>query len=96
MRPSKIFRIYPLSQKDNPPKMTFSNVSGKFNNTIHRMDYGYWEELNSQIQDETARWASTPTFAACLRRLASRRVRKFAPDDEEEEDSRGRRQRSAP
>ena len=32
------FRIYPLSKKDNPPKMTFVNASGKFMNTIHRMD----------------------------------------------------------
>ena len=34
----KSFRIYPLSKKDNPPKMKFVNVSGKSFNTIHRMD----------------------------------------------------------
>lgn len=49
----KHFKIYPLSKKDNPPEMTFVNASGKPNNTIHRMDFGYWEELNAQIQDET-------------------------------------------
>ena len=47
------FKMYPLSQKNNPPEMTFVNVSGKPHNTIHRMDFGYWEELNTQIQDET-------------------------------------------
>ena len=47
-----LFKMYPLSKKDNPPKMTFVNVSGKLDNTIHRMDYGYWEELNKTIQDE--------------------------------------------
>ena len=47
-----IFRIYPLSSKNNPPKMNFINVSGKFHNTIHRMDYGFWEEVNAVIQKE--------------------------------------------
>ena len=46
----QFFRMYPLSKKDNPPKMTFVNASGKFNNTIHRMDFGYWEELDQTIQ----------------------------------------------
>ncbi|MFN3132388.1 DUF1254 domain-containing protein [Roseibium sp.] len=32
------FRIYPLSQADNPPEMTFVDVSGKEFNTIHLMD----------------------------------------------------------
>ena len=27
-------------------------MSGKFHSTIHRMDYGYWEEINAQIQAE--------------------------------------------
>ncbi len=45
----KIFRIYPLSQKNNPPKMNFVNASGKFNNTSHRMDYGIFEEINEVV-----------------------------------------------
>jgi len=48
----KSFKIYPLSQKNNPPPMNFVNMSGKFHNTIHRMDYGFWEELNTPIQAE--------------------------------------------
>lgn len=48
----KRFRMYPLSQRDNPPEMTFINVSGTEHNTIHRMDFGYWEELNATIQRE--------------------------------------------
>ena len=46
----KNFRVYPLSQKDNPPKMTFVNASGKFINTIHRMDYKIYEEMNIGIK----------------------------------------------
>ena len=53
----KMFRMYPLSKKGNPPEMHFINVSGKFHNTIHRMGYGYWEELNAQIQAEPIRRA---------------------------------------
>ena len=48
----KTFRMYPLSQKDNPPKMNFVNASGIFHNTIHRMDYGIFEEINEVVQAE--------------------------------------------
>lgn len=48
----KKFRIYPLSQKDNPPKMTFVNASGKFMNTIHRMDEKIFNEINDVVQAE--------------------------------------------
>ena len=46
------FKIYPLSQKDNPPAMNFVNMSGKINNTIHRMDADIFEEMNSVVQSE--------------------------------------------
>ena len=46
------FRIYPLSQKDNPPKMNFVDASGKFMNTIHRMDEKIYEEINEVVQAE--------------------------------------------
>jgi len=48
----KNFRIYPLSKKDNPPKMKFVNMSGKFTSTIHRMDAGIFEEINKVVQAE--------------------------------------------
>jgi len=48
----KTFRIYPLSKKNNPPKMNFVNASGKFNNTIHRMDYEIFNEINAVVQAE--------------------------------------------
>ena len=46
------FRIYPLSKKDNQPKMTFVNASGKKLNTIHRMDEHIFEEINDVVQAE--------------------------------------------
>ena len=75
----KIFRMYPLSQKDNPPKMNFINVSGKFNNTIHRMDYEIFNEINEVVQAEP----SEGQDAEILGILASVGIKKgqpFAPD----------------
>jgi hypothetical protein len=45
-------RVYPLAKKDNPPKMTVINVSGKPFNTIHAMDAKFFEEVNSVVQRE--------------------------------------------
>jgi len=64
----KLFRIYPLSKKNDPPRMNFINVSGIFNNTVHRMDYGYWDKLNRSQ-------GSTPTPVGCWPPLASRKAR---------------------
>jgi hypothetical protein len=46
------FKCYPLSQRSNPPRMNFVDVSDVPSSTIHRMDYGYWDEVNRTIQDE--------------------------------------------
>ena len=76
----KLFRMYPLSQKDSPPEMTFVNISGKFNNTIHRMDYGYWEELNSTIQAEPIDGLDVET-RGLLAAIGIRKGQEFKPDD---------------
>src|SRR6516164_3798675 len=46
----KRLRIYPLEKAANPPETKFINVSGKAFNTIHAMDYSYWEEVNQVVQ----------------------------------------------
>lgn len=76
----KLFRMYPLSKKDNPPKMKFINVSGKFHNTIHRMDYGYWEELNAQIQAEPIDGLN-PEIRGLLATIGIKKGKEFKPDD---------------
>ena len=79
-RTKKLFKMYPLSQKDNPPEMKFINVSGKFNNTIHRMDYGIFEEINEVVQAEPGDSAD----AEILGMLASIGIKKgqsFKPDE---------------
>ena len=75
----KLFRVYPLSQQANPPKMNFIDVSGKFHNTIHRMDYGYWEELNAQIQDEPLTGLE-PEVRGLLASIGIEKGKPFEPD----------------
>ena len=75
----KVFRMYPLSQKDNPPKMTFINVSGKFNNTIHRMDYGIFGEINEVVQAEPAD-SGDPELLGLLASIGIKKGVPFKPD----------------
>jgi len=73
------FRIYPLSQKDNPPAMHFINVSGTEHNTIHRMDYGYWEEVNETIQAEPTTGLD-PEIRGLLASIGIEKGKPFSPD----------------
>jgi hypothetical protein len=73
-------RIYPLSKKDNPPAMNFVNMSGIPHNTIHRMDYGYWEEVNETIQSEPATGLN-PEIRGMLAAIGIEKGKPFAPDE---------------
>ena len=75
----KLFKIYPLSQKENPPKMNFVNVSGKYHNTVHRMDYGYWEELDAQIQAEPIEGLDAD-IRGLLATIGIKKGQEFKPD----------------
>ena len=75
----KLFRMYPLSQKDSPPEMNFVNMSGKFNNTIHRMDYGYWHEVDAQIQAEPIEGLD-PEIRGLLASIGIEKGKDFNPD----------------
>ena len=74
------FKIYPLSKKDNPPAMNFVNVSDKPHNTIHRMDFGFWEELDSAIQAEPSEGLD-PEIAGLLAAIGIQKGKEFAPDE---------------
>lgn len=76
----KLFRMYPLSQRDDPPEMKFIDVSGTEHNTIHRMDYGYWEEVNSTIQAEPADGIS-PEVRGMLAAIGIEKGKEFKPDE---------------
>jgi hypothetical protein len=45
-------QIYPLSKKDNPPKMEYISGSGRAFNTIHANDYSFYEHLHHIIDAE--------------------------------------------
>jgi len=75
----KIFRMYPLSQKNNPPKMNFVNMSGKFTNTIHRMDSKIFDEINKVVQAEPSQ-GQNPEILGTLASIGIVKGQPFNPD----------------
>jgi hypothetical protein len=76
----KHFRIYPLSQKENPPEMTFVNASGQSVNTIHRMDYHVFEEINEVVQAEPS-MGESPEILGALAAIGIKKGQPFEPDE---------------
>jgi hypothetical protein len=74
-----LFRIYPLSRAKNPPKMTFVNVSGKEFNTIHRMDFEMFKEIDEVVQAEPSE-GQNPEILGLLASIGIRKGRPFNPD----------------
>lgn len=74
-----IFRMYPLSQKESPPKMNFINVSGKEFNTIHRTDYQIFEEINDVVQAEPSE-GQDPEILGQLASIGIKKGQAFKPD----------------
>ncbi len=74
-----LFRMYPLSQADSPPEMTFVNVSGQEFNTIHRMDAEMFAEINRVIQTEPLH-GEAPALLGHLAAIGMVQGQEFAPD----------------
>ena len=74
------FKIYPLSQRDNPPSMNFVNVSGKTINTIHRMDERIFDEINAVIQSEPA-FGENAEVLGTLAAIGIKKGVDFKPDE---------------
>lgn len=72
-------KIYPLSHKDNPPAMNFVNVSGKYINTIHRMDADIFHEINAVVQAEPS-IGENPEILGALAAIGIKKGQEFAPD----------------
>jgi hypothetical protein len=72
-------RVYPLSKKDNPPKMTFVNGSGKYFNTIHSLDYSVFEEINTVVQAEPNS-AMDPDTLGLFASIGIEKGKPFKPD----------------
>jgi len=72
-------RIYPLAKKDNPPEMNFVNASGKYFNTIHSLDYSFFEEINEVVQEEPNA-AMDPETLGLLASIGIEKGKPFKPD----------------
>jgi len=48
----KFLKVYPLSQKSNPPEIKFINLSGVAHSTLGATNFSFWEDINRTIQDE--------------------------------------------
>jgi hypothetical protein len=75
----KQLRIYPLAQAANPPVSTFVNISGKTINTIHSMDFSFFEEVNEVVQEEPNA-ALDPETLGLLAAIGIEKGKPFAPD----------------
>ncbi len=78
-RTKRLFKLYPLSQKDNPEPLNFVNVSGKFNNTIHSMDVSMFEEINEVVQSEPAN-GQNPEILGTFAAIGIKKGVEFKPD----------------
>ena len=72
-------KVYPLAQSANPPALNFVDVSGKAFNTVHAMDYTYFEEINELIQEEPNE-AYVPEVLGLLQQIGIEKGKPFAPD----------------
>ncbi|MGI9366442.1 MAG: DUF1214 domain-containing protein, partial [Rhizobiaceae bacterium] len=75
-----LFKIYPLSKKDNPPQMSFVEASGKEFNTIHRMDEKIFDEINEVVQAEPL-LGERPELLGHLAAIGIVKGKPFAPDE---------------
>lgn len=76
----KLFKIYPLGKRDQAPEMNFVDVSGKPFNTIHTMDFSYWDEVNEVIQAEPGDGQS-PEILGQLASIGISKGMEFNPDE---------------
>jgi len=74
----KLFRCYPLNASSKPA-MNFVNVSGIPLNTIHSMDYSFFEEVNHVVQEEPSS-ALDPEALGLLASIGIVKGKPFQPD----------------
>ncbi|MEN2412172.1 DUF1254 domain-containing protein [Flavobacterium mesophilum] len=75
----KHLKIYPLSKASAPPATNIINGSGKYFNTIHSMDYSFFEEVDHVVQEEPNK-AIDPETLGLLASIGIEKGKEFAPD----------------
>ena len=73
-------KVYPLAQKDNPPKMEFISASRKSYNTIHANNFEFYEELYAVIEREPVEMLD-PELRGLFASIGIQKGKPFAPDE---------------
>src|SRR5210317_1048796 len=72
-------RIYPLSKRDNPPKMVFPNGTGKPADMLYPKDYRYFEGLADFVNNEPVD-AEDGSMRGLMASLGIEKGKPFKPD----------------
>lgn len=75
----KNFRVYPLALAENPPEMSFINMSGKNFSCIPANDMSFYNEINQVVQEEPLE-AVDPEIRGLLASIGIQKDKPFAPD----------------
>lgn len=74
------FRVYPYLGNPDDAAMDFVDVSGRSLNTIHSMDFGFFEEVDAVIQEEPLD-GQNPEILGLLASIGIRKGTPFEPDE---------------
>lgn len=72
-------KVYPLAAKNNPPKMVFTNLSGKELNLVLPNDYSAFVKLHEVIQGEPEEFLG-PEAKGMMAAIGIDKGKPFAPD----------------
>jgi hypothetical protein len=76
---SEQVRVYPLSEKDNPPEMVITSGSGISYNTIHANDFTFYEEIGDVLQKEPIDFID-PELRGLFASIGLQKGKEFNPD----------------
>jgi hypothetical protein len=72
-------KVYPLAKKNNPPEMEFTNMSGRYYNTIPPNDFSFYQSLNAIIQEEPLDFID-PETRGLIASIGIVKGKRFNPD----------------
>lgn len=73
------FKVYPLKDVSNPPKMEYISASTKIFNTIHANNFEFYNEINHVIQKEPISMIS-PQLRGLFASIGIEKGKPFVPD----------------
>jgi len=76
---SEQVKIYPLSQRANPPRMVVTSGSGISYNTIHANDFSFYEEIDAVLQKEPLDFID-PQLRGLFASIGLQKGKQFNPD----------------